>query len=60
MGHRVSVATSQRLLELGGGGEVGGHQKDKRGEFPGGPVVRAPSFHCAGGMGHGFHPWLGN
>ena len=26
-------------------------------EFPGGPVVRTPCFHC---RGHGFDPWLGN
>ena len=27
------------------------------GEFPGGPVVRTPRFHC---RGHGFDPWSGN
>lgn len=26
-------------------------------EFPGGPVVVTPCFHC---RGCGFHPWLGN
>ena len=26
-------------------------------EFPGGPVVRTPSFHC---WGRGFSPWSGN
>ena len=26
-------------------------------EFPGGPVVRTPHFHC---QGPGFDPWLGN
>ena len=27
------------------------------GDFPGGPVVRTPSFHC---RGRGFDPWSGN
>ena len=27
------------------------------GDFPGGPVVRTPCFHCCG---HGFDPWSGN
>ena len=26
-------------------------------DFPGGPVIRAPCFHC---RGHGFDPWSGN
>ena len=26
-------------------------------DFPGGPVVRTPCFHC---RGHGFHPWSGS
>ena len=26
-------------------------------EFPGGPVVRTPHFHC---RGHGLHSWSGN
>ena len=26
-------------------------------EFPGGPVVRTPHFHC---RGHRFNPWSGN
>ena len=26
-------------------------------EFPGGPVVRTPQFHC---RGHGLDPWSGN
>ena len=26
------------------------------GEFPGGPVVKTPCFHC---RGHGFDHWLG-
>ena len=26
-------------------------------DFPGGPVVKTPCFHC---RGHGFDPWLGN
>ena len=25
-------------------------------DFPGGPVVKIPRFHC---RGHGFHPWSG-
>ena len=25
-------------------------------DFPGGPVVKTPSFHC---KGRGFDPWLG-
>ena len=25
-------------------------------DFPGGPVVKPPSFHC---RGHGFNPWSG-
>ena len=29
----------------------------KNWEFPGGPVVRTPSFHC---RGYGFDPWSGN
>ena len=32
-------------------------QKKRLGEFPGGPVVRTPRFHCCGG---GFNLWLGN
>ena len=31
--------------------------KDCAWEFPGGPVVRTPCFHC---RGHGFDPWSGN
>ena len=31
--------------------------KQKDWEFPDGPVVRTPCFHC---RGHGFNPWLGN
>ena len=31
--------------------------KDKVRDFPGGPVVEAPHFHC---RGHRFNPWLGN
>ena len=27
-----------------------------RGDFPGGPVVKVPCFHC---RRHGFNPWLG-
>ena len=27
------------------------------GDFPGGPVVKTPYFHC---RGHGFHPRSGN
>ena len=27
------------------------------GDFPGGPEVKTPRFHC---RGHGFDPWLGN
>ena len=30
--------------------------KDLR-DFPGGPVVKTPGFHC---RGHGFDPCLGN
>ena len=26
-------------------------------DFPGGPVVKTPRFHC---RGHGFDPWLEN
>ena len=26
-------------------------------DFPGGPLVKTPCFHC---RGHGFNPWLGN
>ena len=26
-------------------------------DFPGGPVVKMPLFHC---KGHGFDPWSGN
>ena len=26
-------------------------------DFPGGPMVRTPCFHC---RGQGFHPWWGN
>ena len=26
-------------------------------DFPGGPVVKTPCFHC---RGHWFDPWLGN
>ena len=26
-------------------------------DFPGGPVVKTPCFHC---RGHGFDPWLGH
>ena len=25
-------------------------------DFPGGPVVKSPNFHC---REHGFNPWLG-
>ena len=32
-------------------------KKSTNGEFPGGPVVRTPHFHC---RGPGFNPWLGN
>ena len=31
--------------------------KSEGGEFPGGPVVRTPCFHC---WGPGFKPWSGN
>ena len=31
--------------------------RNKSWEFPGGPVVRTPRFHC---WGCGFSPWLGN
>ena len=31
--------------------------KIKEREFPGGPMVRTPHFHC---RGHGFNPWLQN
>ena len=27
-------------------------------DFPGGPVVKIPHFHCGGG-GHRFSPWSG-
>ena len=30
--------------------------KEKRRDFPGGPAVMTPHFHC---RGHGFDPWLG-
>ena len=33
------------------------HQKKKYVDFPGGPVVRTPRFHC---RGHGFDPGSGN
>ena len=32
-------------------------KKHTRRNFPGGPVVKIPSFHC---KGHGFDPWSGN
>ena len=32
-------------------------KKTECGDFPGGPVVKTPQFHC---RGHGFDPWLGN
>ena len=31
--------------------------KEEATDFPGGPVVKTPCFHCGG---HGFDPWLGN
>ena len=34
----------------------GYHQKEHR-DFPDGPLVKTPHFHC---RGHGFHPLLGN
>ena len=30
--------------------------KTDLGDFPGGPVIKTPCFHC---RGPGFHPWLG-
>ena len=33
------------------------HSRSRRWEFPGGPVVRMPHFHC---QGLGFNPWSGN
>ena len=32
-------------------------QKEKDRDFPGGPVVKTPCFHC---RGNGLHPWSGN
>ena len=32
-------------------------QKTPLGDFPGGPVVKTPHFHCTG---RGFDPWPGN
>ena len=34
----------------------GYHQKEHR-DFPDGPLVKTPHFHC---RGHGLHPLLGN
>ena len=31
--------------------------KTDLGDFPGGPVIKTPHFHC---RGPGFHPWSGN
>ena len=31
-------------------------KKKRSRDFPGGPVVKTPLFHC---RGHGFDPWLG-
>ena len=36
---------------------TGAHLKCSSWEFPGGPVVRTPGFHC---LGCRFSPWLGN
>ena len=33
------------------------HNNDSSQEFPGGPVVRTPQFHC---RGHEFSPWPEN
>ena len=32
-------------------------RKENPGNFPGGPVVKSPRFHCSG---RGFDPWSGN
>ena len=32
-------------------------QNGQKRDFPGGPVVKAPPFHC---RGHGFDPWCGD
>ena len=32
-----------------------GIYRKKSSDFPGGPVVKTPCFHC---RGHGFDPWL--
>ena len=32
-------------------------KKSTNRDFPGGPVVKTPSFQC---RGHGFNPWSGN
>ena len=33
------------------------NQEEGERDFPGGPVVKTPSFHC---KGRGFDPWSGN
>ena len=36
---------------------IGRCRTKKRRDFPGGPVVKTPHFHC---RGRGFDPWLEN
>ena len=35
----------------------GAFKKESGREFPGGPVVKTPHFHC---RAHGLDPWWGN
>ena len=50
MGTRLDLLNSKVVRE-------NKHVRNNQGDFPGGPVVRAPSFHCRGPR---FDPWLGN
>ena len=62
---RREGAPAQRRHGRGVAGEPSGHRHRGReiqarahlGEFPGGPVIRTPHFHC---RGHRFNPWSGN
>ena len=52
---RMLFAATQRHLETIILSEVSQKEKDR--DFPGGPVVKTPRFHC---RGNGLDPWSGN
>ena len=62
----VSESASRRYEKYGVGSVLkvqSGKKKSSVRIFPGGPVIKTPSFHCledSGHWGHRLNPWLEN